>query len=853
MDDQGQNEHQEGKGAHRASRGWWPFGRKLPEEPVAEHWNLPPDDEHPRVSLESGHPSDATADASPPEEPHEPLFTAAPSGPAPDAPPPVPAFDAIDEPGLAPVVHREEPQLGAAEAATASAFFVASDAGDAVTSPGWGAPQPEPAAAPSQEEPPAELAPTAAEPELGARPSEAVPPETEDHLAATTVMGAVAAGAVGAAAVEHRPEADLPGADLWSSPRQPDSVGTASPSETEQSRQDVTQVIGAPLDASLIEAPAPSTPQPAQAFLDAGPEARTFADRFRAVERLDRGGSIETYKAVDEIGALYTVDVLHPAGEAEIQHLRDSMLAVVAVQHPNLPRVFEWGGDDSGFYIVREYVEGWDLETLLTRGPLDPLRVARYGAEAALGLAAAHSVGIVHGSVRTSAIMVTPEGAVKVLGLGETLPKTLSASGTPSAAYYLAPEQVSGHAPDAYTDQYALGVVLYEGATGVVPFEGPDAGTVAVAHVEKEPEPSRRVNPAVPASLDVAILRSLRKDPRERYRSLDAFRQDLDRVADMIQSGTAGAEPEAAPRARIPRWIWITATIVGLALLGMAVAGGFLWWRNNMARVPTVVGAAPDAARSTLAQAGLNVGLLSYSTQIEPGVAEGAVSSQDPASGTWVRRGTTVSLVVNGPEKIKVPTVVGKTQAEALTTLQAAGLTIGAITSTYDATAPAGSVISQDPVASSEATKGAPVTISVSKGPQVLIVPNVSGQSEASAKAALEKAGFKVSSSQQYSPAVPSGQVISQNPAGGTSGKLGETVAIAVSQGTQPISVPFVIGKTEADAIDIIQAANLKVRLQTKTQTAGSTNIGRVVDQSPASGTSAKTGDTVTITVGVGP
>ena len=156
-------------------------------------------------------------------------------------------------------------------------------------------------------------------------------------------------------------------------------------SETERLRQDVTQVIGPPIDGSLIEAPAPSAPQPAQAFVDAGPDARTFAERYRAVERLDRGGTVETYKAVDETGALFTVDVLHPASEGETQHLRDSMLAVAAVQHPNLPRVFEWGVDSSGFYVVREFVEGWDLETLLTRGPLDPLRVARYGAEAALG------------------------------------------------------------------------------------------------------------------------------------------------------------------------------------------------------------------------------------------------------------------------------------------------------------------------------------------------------------------------------------------------------------------------------------------------------------------------------------
>ncbi len=652
--------------------------------------------------------------------------------------------------------------------------------------------------------------------------------EPVDHDAGGAVVaGAATATAVGAAA--HQ------------------AAGTPDASQLE------TAVIGAPVfgePAGAYAGPPEALAAPAAAYVEAGPDARTFGGRFRAIERLDRGGTAETYRAVDETGALFAVDVLHPQGEAQVQHLRDSMYAVAAVRHPNLPRVFEWDIDATGFFVVREYVEGWDLETLLTRGPLDPLRVARYGAEAALGLAAAHSAGIVHGSVRTADVMVTPQGAVKVLGLGETLPRTLTPADPPAGAYYLAPEQVRGEAPTDCTDLYALGVVLYEAATGTVPFEGPDAGTVAVEQVEREPEPPRRVNPAVPASLDIVILHALRKAPRDRYRTIDEFRQDLDRVGDQIQSGVAPAAISETPKSRMPRWVWVTGlAVLGVLLLGGAL-GGWLWWRNNMTAVPSVVAMTPDDARTTLARAGLGVGNISYSDKVENAVTEGSVLSQDPTASTWVRRGVLVSIVINGPQKVTVPKVVGKTQAEALNALQVAGLAIGNITSSYNATAPVGQVVSQDPSGAAQVSKGSPVALVISKGPQVNVVPGLVGQEQTAATATLEKAGFKVNASQTYSPTVAAGLVVSQSPAGGTNGKVGDSVALVVSSGPQPVKVPNVVSLPAPTAIDNIVAAGLKVKMTYVTGSGpASPDLGKVISQSPAAGADAKAGDTVTINV----
>lgn len=607
------------------------------------------------------------------------------------------------------------------------------------------------------------------------------------------------------------------------------------------------EVLAAPATPTAV---APVTHEVAPMAHDLeGAGARLIGGRFRAIERLDRGGTAETYKVIDEQGSMYAVDLLHPNGEREIQHLRDSMLAVAALQTANIARVYEWGTDESGFYVVREFVEGWDLETLLTRGPLDPLRVSRYGAEAALGMAAAHAAGIVHGSLRTSDVIITPEGAVKVIGLGQTLPRTLTPQSPPAAAYFLSPEQVRGEAPTDSSDIYALGIILYESGTGVVPFEGSDAGVVAEEQLNSQPEALRRVNPIIPASVEVVVSHALRKMPKDRYRTMDEFRQDLDRVGDQIQSG-AVSEIETAPTLKKSRrWVWITALAVLGVLLLAGGAGGFVWWRNSMAQVPNLIGVSPEAAKTKLAQAGLSLGDVTYTQQIATSVREGDVLSQDPKASDWLRRGAKVNLTINGPQKVIVPNVVGKPQAEALSAVQTAGLIIGTITQTFDATVAAGTVISQTATAGVEVAKGTAVGFEVSKGPQSVAVPSVVGQAESAAVSALTKAGFKSNSIKAASDTIASGMVISQTPSAGTAAKVGDTITIQVSTGAQTIQAPNVVGKTMTEAAAIIQAQKLIVKIIERTTTA-SADIGKVLDQSPSSGTSVKAGDTITITVG---
>ena len=590
-------------------------------------------------------------------------------------------------------------------------------------------------------------------------------------------------------------------------------------------------------------------------------EERFFAGRFRAVERLDRGGSVETFRAVDEAGEVYAVDILHPSDPAESARLGHTMQEMAAFSHPNIPHIYEWGTDGADFHVVREYVDGWDLTMLLRRGPLDSLRVARYGAEVAFGLAEAHAAGIIHGSLGTSAVMVTPEGQVRVLGFGETLTKVVALGESPAAMHFVAPELIQGGTPTEASDIYALGVVLHETATTSVPFEAETAGDVASLHVDADAEPARRLNPAIAAALEVIIARALRKDPEDRYRSALEMGQDLERVAAQIQDGAFADESPTRPRVSwprvtLPRRAWITAAAGVLVLLLGVGTGGVVWWSRNMAAVPSLVGLAPNVARAKITAAGLVPGALVFTPTVTAGVPEGLISVQTLRPGGWARVGTLIGVAVNGPLKVKVPALAGATEASAIATIQASGLAIAGINPVF-CSATEGTVVTQTPSAGAAVPKGSGITLSVSSGPRVGVVPSVVGEVEAAARTSLTQAGFKATSSRQSNDTVAVGTVISQTPLGATSA-LGATVELVVSGGPAPVTVPTATGQSLASAIIAVQSAGLKIRVSSSTvagSVAGGTKanpaIGQVLSQAPSAGSVAKVGDTVTLTFGL--
>jgi len=269
--------------------------------------------------------------------------------------------------------------------------------------------------------------------------------------------------------------------------------------------------------------------------------------------------------------------------------------------------------------------------------------------------------------------------------------------------------------------------------------------------------------------------------------------------------------------------------------------------------VPDVVGQPQAAAEAAIDAAGLALGTVT--TQCDDTVPAGSVISQTPAGGTPVTLGSAVDLVVSsGPCPVPVPDVTGQTESAAAAAITGAGLAVGTVTTQCSDTVPAGSVISQNPVAGTSVESGSAVDLVISSGPCDAVVPDVVGLTLEAAQAALSVYSFSVNVSESCSDTVPAGSVISQSPAGGTPATQGPgtVVNLAVSTGPCPVTVPDVTGQTESAATAAITGAGLAVG--TVTQVCSDTvPAGQVISQNPAAGTSVQPGSAVDLVISSGP
>jgi serine/threonine-protein kinase len=571
---------------------------------------------------------------------------------------------------------------------------------------------------------------------------------------------------------------------------------------------------------------------------------KVFARKYRVERELGETGIGRTYLAVGPDDQRVIVKVVHPVDTAAGAAVERDVELVSGIHDPVLPTVLEWGHDGPDFFVVREYVPGADLELELgQQGSFAPLTAARYAAQAAEALAQIHRRGLVHGNVKTANFIRTPEDEIELVGnsLGLAGPAVPAPDAPPSAAYYLAPEQAEGGAATSpATDVYAMGVVLYELITGHVPFDGPTIASVLDQQAHAAPAPIGETAEELPAALEAVIMRALEKAPEARFADGDALRAALQ---DAVSPPATGALT-VPPRKR-RAWPWIVAGVV-VVLAALGLAWGLGAFGTAEATVPGVVGMTQADASAAIIAAGLRVGNVTFSGESVPGVADGSVASQDPAKGAKVDPSSKVDLVLGGSESVQVPDVVGLTEAQATVVLQKAGLVSGVVSQVETTAVAAGQVATQSPVAGTTVEKGASVDLQIAESPTAPAVPVVTGQTQAHATAILQDAGFVVALQQASSTSVPSGQVIEQNPTGGVTAQSGSTVRITISTGPAMVTVPDVMGATQADAVNALTAAGFAshVTLQTSAP-----HNGTVIGQSPAAGLGAPSGSTVVITV----
>jgi beta-lactam-binding protein with PASTA domain len=597
-------------------------------------------------------------------------------------------------------------------------------------------------------------------------------------------------------------------------------------------------------------------------------DAGTIIDgRYRVSGRIGSGGMADVYLAEDMLlGRKMAVKLLHHrfAEDQEfVERFRREASSAAGLSHPNVVAVFDRGEWDGTYYIAMEYLPGRSLKAVIREhGPLTPQDATDIVVQILLATRFAHRRGIIHRDLKPHNVILDEEGRAKVTDFGiaragaSDMTLTGSIMGT---AQYLSPEQAQGHAVTEASDLYAVGVVLYELLTGSVPFEGDSAVTVALKQVSVEPRPPSERNPEVTPALDAVVLRALAKDPLVRFTSADEFIAALQQAREgILPAPTAngapaallvppmpnGAEDTAAGGGRKRAW-WIAAAVL---LLALAAAALLLLASPKSGRmtVPEVTGETQAAAVTTLKRAGLEP-LVSLSANAH--VPSGLVIGTTPPRGTSVKKGSQVSVFVSsGPGTLALPDVDGKSAPEALKILREKGFQPSSQSQSSEKVAK-GLVISTNPAADTVAQVGAPVTVLVSSGPQEVSVPEVTGESQASAVAALTAIGLKASATKREVAEPTPGTVISQSPTAGTRLKVGEQVTIVVAQALNQIAVPSVLGESEVQAV--AKLTNAGFSPTTVTRTVGEpSKVGTVLQQSPAAGHKLKKGSVVQIAVG---
>ncbi len=545
---------------------------------------------------------------------------------------------------------------------------------------------------------------------------------------------------------------------------------------------------------------------------------KILSNRYEILQIIGTGGMATVYKAkcrlLNRFVAVKVLKSEFKDDEAIVKKFNTESQAAASLSHNNIVSVFDVGNENGISYIVMEYIDGITLKKYIAQeGALEWDLACRFAGQIAMALENAHNQNIIHRDIKPHNILMTKDHTLKVTDFGiaravsgETVVANNNALGS---VHYISPEQARGGYTDARSDLYSLGIVLYEMVSGTLPFDGDNPVAVALMHLNNEPTDIRQIKPDIPEAVALIIMKAISKEQNLRYQT--AHEMILDLKSALAMGVSEGTDETGMGNTR-------------KIVLPHDKTESTAETEKKKKKEKTYEEKRDDKFALILAIATI--------------VLIAAI-----AAGTF--------LFLNGGNKEKmVPELLNKTLEEAQKIAEDSGFKINE-NIIYEAsdTIEQGFIIKQDPGANQSVKKDV-ITITVSNGVDTenQEVPDVLNIDYKEAIQKLTEAGFNYKIEEQESSSVQENYVIRQSPSSGIKAAKGSEVILYVSKAiaSENSIVPQVVGVTEARAIELIEQNELKASVTTQESDG---EEGKVISQSPSSGSEAAKNSTVNIVV----
>jgi len=594
-----------------------------------------------------------------------------------------------------------------------------------------------------------------------------------------------------------------------------------------------------------------------------------LTERYEIIEHIGSGGMALVYKAKDlKLERIVAIKTLREEYITDMEFLKrfsSEARAAASLSNANIVNAYDVGTEGDVYFIVMEYVDGVTLKELIKkRAPFGSEEVLSVAIQIADALSHAHKNGIIHRDIKPQNIIVTKDGVVKVTDFGiarNADAETTTSSGAMGSVHYFSPEQARGKFVDFRSDIYSLGIVMFEMATGSLPFDGDTAVTVALKHISEPLPDVRDINPNISMSAFKILRKAAAKSLAQRYDSAESMLKDL-KKAMIDDSGRFVKEPIELIGTRKMD----TQELERINDFSEEALNEFDEYEEDFDDEEYEDDEDFDYEEEYAADKRTD---LDYENELDKqserkiiiaAIITGvAIIILVTAIGLWLYRGRDANEEYVPPystEAETMPTLGGMDIDEARAVLEEIGLVVGTVEEVYSDDIPAGIIARYYPEQGTEVEYGDEVNITISRGSGRILIPNVTGYLFNNVVLMQEFADniFVYEEIQVFDDDIPIGVVVSQEPAAGAYATRGQTIRLEVSMGREirNVIVPLIIGATEEVAKLRLEEAGLRIG-QIAAAYHAEFPTGQVSMQNFAGGVEVTEGTVITFVVSLGP